>query len=178
VTLLLWNVILAIIWAIALGPLSLTNLLVGFAVGFVVLRIGWRIVPGSDGFSESNAYFEKAWQLVTFTLFFIRALTVANLRMAWYTVGPQSSMHPGIVAVPVRRMSEIEITTLANLITLTPGTLTVDVSPDQRTLFVHVMDARDPEHVRLEIREGFERRVIDLLRAGRSAPPSRGADDA
>jgi multicomponent Na+:H+ antiporter subunit E len=54
---------------------------------------------------------------------------------------------------------------LTNLITLTPGTLSLDVAADHRTLYVHVMDVEDPDTVRREIKEGFERKVLKALRS-------------
>ncbi len=60
--------------------------------------------------------------------------------------------------------SDVEITLLANLVTLTPGTLSLDVSEDRSTLFVHAMFVDDPDVLRREIKHGFERRVLELLR--------------
>ena len=91
-------------------------------------------------------------------------LVIANIRMARFTLGPLRDLRPGIVAVPLEEMSDMEITTLANLITLTPGTMTVDVSSDRRCLYVHCMDASDPDAIRREIKHGFERRVMEVLR--------------
>jgi multicomponent Na+:H+ antiporter subunit E len=85
--------------------------------------------------------------------------------MAWYTIMPLDRMRPGIVAVPLEEMSEVELLVLTNLITITPGTLTLDLSEDRRTLYVHAMDAADPDAVRRDIKKGFERKVLDALRS-------------
>jgi multicomponent Na+:H+ antiporter subunit E len=58
----------------------------------------------------------------------------------------------------------MEITFLANLITLTPGTLSLDVSDDRSVLYVHGMFVEDPQQMREQIKNGFERRVLELLR--------------
>ena len=58
----------------------------------------------------------------------------------------------------------ISRTFLANSITLTPGTLGLDVSEDRKTLYVHSMWVDDPDEVRREIKQGFERRVLELMR--------------
>ena len=60
---------------------------------------------------------------------------------------------------PLDLKSDAGITVLANLITLTPGTLSLDVSPDRKTLFVHALHVEDPDAFRREVKEGFERRV-------------------
>ncbi len=110
-----------------------------------------------------------AWRLDGLSL--LMALLVTGVGsliclVAGGTMGsPLQSMRTGIVAVPMEHdLTDLEITTLANLISLTPGTLTLDVSADRRVLFVHAMDASDPEEVRREVKQGFERRVRGLLR--------------
>jgi len=68
------------------------------------------------------------------------------------------------VAVPLDARSDMEITLLANLITLTPGTLSLDVSDDRSVLYVHGMFVEDAQLMREQIKNGFERRVLELLR--------------
>jgi multicomponent Na+:H+ antiporter subunit E len=68
------------------------------------------------------------------------------------------------VAIPLDVETDVEITLLANLITLTPGTLSMDISDDRKVLYVHAMYVDDPEALRAEIKNGFERRVLEMLR--------------
>jgi multicomponent Na+:H+ antiporter subunit E len=67
------------------------------------------------------------------------------------------------VAVPLDVRSDAAITLLANVLTLTPGTLSVDVSTDRRTLYVHALVAPDPDALIREVKERFERRVRGVL---------------
>ena len=158
-----WNLLLAVLWATALDDLSPRGLLVGMVVGYLVLAAAWRL--GADRGGRGGAYFRKVAQTVGFAGWFIRELVVANVRMARYTISPLRTMRSGIVAVPIEHdLTDLEITTLANLVSLTPGTLTLDVSSDRRVLFVHAMDASNPDEVRREVKQGFERRVRGLLR--------------
>ena len=76
---------------------------------------------------------------------------------------PQQRMRPAIVAIPLDVRRDFEITLLANLITLTPGTLSLDVSSDKRVLYVHSMYVDDIDAFRREIKNGFERRVKELF---------------
>jgi len=73
-------------------------------------------------------------------------------------------MRPGIVAVPLDAETDAEITLLANLLTLTPGTLSLDVSADRRFLYVHMMYIEDADVARRQIKDGYERRVLEVLR--------------
>jgi multicomponent Na+:H+ antiporter subunit E len=73
-------------------------------------------------------------------------------------------MTPGVVAIPIRAKTDLEITLLANLISMTPGTLSLDVSEDRKTLYVHAMYVKDPQDLRDDITNNLERRVLEILR--------------
>ncbi len=78
----------------------------------------------------------------------------------------ESYVCPGVVAIPLDARTDAEITLLANLITLTPGSVSLDLSEDRRVLYVHAMyiDGGDVEAYRRSVKEGLERRVLELLR--------------
>ena len=103
---------------------------------------------------------------VLFAGFIMRELFLSTLRVAWEVMTPSKKRRQGIIAVPLAVQTDLEISLLANLITFTPGTLSLDVSSDRSVLYVHTMFLDDPETLRREIKEGFERRVIDLVRGG------------
>ena len=154
-----WNLLLAVVWAVVLDDLSPSGLLIGFVAGYLVLFAASRLGLGG------RAYFHKVFAAVAFLLWFARELTIANFRMMRFTVSPLRAMTPGIVAVPLDEgLSDLEITTLASLVSLTPGTLSLDVTPDRRTLYVHAMDASDPDAVRADVKDGFEARIKGILR--------------
>ena len=101
---------------------------------------------------------------IRFSGFFLWQLILSNLRVAYDVITPRLYMRPGIVAVPLDAQTDEEITLLANLITLTPGTLSLGVSEDRRTLYVHAMFVDSPDRVRDSIKNGFERRLLELIR--------------
>ena len=98
-----------------------------------------------------------------FFFFFLRELVVSNLRVAYDVLTPTDYMRPGVIAVPLDAHTDGEITLLANLISLTPGSLSLDVSTDRRVLYVHMMYLDDPEQAREQIKY-FESRLLELLR--------------
>lgn len=153
----LLNLILALVWTAVTGEDELANLLIGFGVGYLVLL--WL-----QPLLGRSAYFGKVPQALGFLLFYLWELLVSNLRVAWDVITPRAYRCPAIVAVPLDAETDLEITLLANLLTLTPGTLSIDVSSDRRVLYVHSMFGEDPAAVRQEIKESFERRVLALLR--------------
>jgi len=159
--LLIWNILLAVLWAAMMEDFSLTSLSVGFALGFFVLLIARPLF-------REGGYFRDFTEIVGLAGYFVIELVLANLRMAYFVVMPLNRLRPGVIAVPLEPMTDSEMTVLANLITLTPGTLSLDASRDpetgRRILYVHVMHYRDADEVRDSIKNGFERRVLEAMR--------------
>jgi multicomponent Na+:H+ antiporter subunit E len=156
-TMLAANLMLALVWIAMSGEFSAANFTLGFVFGYFALLVSRR----STG---PTTYFGRTWRLIAFIGFYLRELALANLRVAYDVVTPTHHMHPGIVAVPLEARTDAEITLLANLLTMTPGTLSLDVSDDRTTLYVHGMFVGDHDEFRREIKDGFERRVLELLR--------------
>jgi len=94
---------------------------------------------------------------------FVAELCLSAVRVARDTIDPRMDFRPAIIAVPLDVEQDLEIMLLANMISLTPGTLSVDVSKDRTTLYLHVMNVDDPEDLRREIKDGFERRIKEAL---------------
>lgn len=95
---------------------------------------------------------------------FVYELVAPSFQVAWDVVTPRHLAKPGIIAVPLDARTDLEITVLANLICLTPGTLSLDVSADRRVLWVHCMFIDDPDESRQALKDVMERRVIEALR--------------
>jgi multicomponent Na+:H+ antiporter subunit E len=151
----LWNVLLALIWASLNGEFSLTNLLAGFVLGYAVLWLMQAVIGQST-------YFTKMGQGLELALFFLKELIVANFSVAYYVLAPRDRMRPAVQAIPLEPAKDISITLLANMITLTPGTLSLDVSPDRKYLFIHNIAVTDLEQSRKQIKETFERRILEV----------------
>jgi multicomponent Na+:H+ antiporter subunit E len=151
------NLLLALIWSFAWADTSPSVFAVGFLLAYGVLFV-FRPVLGRTG------YFRKLPQLIRLAGFVLYELVLSSLRIAWDVVTPRAFRDPGIVAVPLDAESDLEIAVVANLVTLTPGTLSLEVSEHPRVLYVHSMFARDPDAVRSGIKRRFEAPVLELLR--------------
>jgi multicomponent Na+:H+ antiporter subunit E len=151
------NSALALIWAAITGNFSLGNLIAGFLLGYLTLFAVRR------EFGPST-YFAKVQQVLGFTGYFIWELLRANIRVVYYVLSPRLRMQPRVVEVPLETCNDIEITILANVISLTPGTLSLDVSKDGCYLYIHFIHAPDADAARREIKTGFERLVLSVLR--------------
>ena len=135
-----FNILLAFGSCALLGGFNLANLLGGFLIGFVTLSLTARLI------------FYFAWEL-----------TVSSLQVAWDVITPVQKSRPAIVAIPLDITDHKQISVLAHLISLTPGSLSLDVSRDARFLYVHGMFVDDPDKFRVHIKSGLERRVREAM---------------
>ncbi|GIT89670.1 cation:proton antiporter [Jannaschia pagri] len=157
-SLFLLNIILAISWAALTGTFTLPGLGVGFVVGFLSL---WVVQPLFK--EQGGGYFVKVWRWVRLIVLFHYELVVSSLSVAWDVLTPRHRARPGILAVPLKAKGEAEVLLVTNLISLTPGTLSLDVTEDCNTLFVHAMFADDPDKIASDIENGMERWVREAL---------------
>jgi multicomponent Na+:H+ antiporter subunit E len=97
-------------------------------------------------------------------LLFLRELILSAMQVAWIVLRPKLRIRPAIIAHPLTVTTDAQITLLANMITLTPGTLSVDVSADRKTLYVHAIDVESKEALIGSIAAGFERKILEVLR--------------
>ena len=155
--LLLVNVLLALAWAAVSGSFSLGNLLFGFVLAALALSL-IREQVGSVG------YFSRLRRVASLFVLFVYELVLSGFRVAVLVLSPNMNLKPGIFAYSLKVDRDLEITLLANLITLTPGTLSVDVSPDRSTLYIHALDCADPDQIRRDIADGFERKILEAFR--------------
>jgi multicomponent Na+:H+ antiporter subunit E len=149
---LLGSILLALAWAALQGEISLANLVVGYVVGYAVLA-----VLGRGGVIPSTLVSRTAHAL-ELAGFFAWELLIANFRVAADVVSGHR-IEPAVVGIPLDVTSDGEILLLSMLINITPGSVTIDLSDDRRTLYVHVMHMKSAEATRREIKDGFERHV-------------------
>jgi multicomponent Na+:H+ antiporter subunit E len=97
-------------------------------------------------------------------LLFVKELILSALKVAWLVLQPKISIRPAIIAYPLTVTTDAQITLLANMITLTPGTLSVDVSEDRRTLYIHAIDVASKDALIGDIAAGFETKILGVLR--------------
>ncbi|WP_117237959.1 Na+/H+ antiporter subunit E [Thermus sediminis] len=154
----LLNLLLALIWAAISGSVSATNLSIGFLVGYVLIWL-------ADPLLGSGRYARQVFVVLGFLAFFVKELVLSSLRVARdvLSLDYERRVSPGIVAIPLDLKSNLAITLLANTISLTPGTLSLDVSEEDRVLYIHSMYVSSPEAVREEIKGELERRVREVV---------------
>jgi multicomponent Na+:H+ antiporter subunit E len=150
---LLGSILLALAWAAMEGEITLVNLLVGYGFGYVILALLARggVLPSTLA--------SKTGRAAGLAVFLVWELILANVRVALDVLRPRTAISPAVIAIPLDVTSDGEILLLSMMINITPGSVTIDLSDDRQTLYVHVMHMRSAEESRREIKEGFERRV-------------------
>lgn len=151
------NLILAFVWAALNGGIGLPSLIVGFLIGYLVLFILQPLFGNSR-------YCGKLLDGAQLVIFFIYELIVSSIKVAWDVLTPMQRSRPAVVAVPLDACSDAEVTVLANLVSLTPGSLSIDISDDRSHLLVHAMFVDNPEKFKEEIKNGMEKRVLETMR--------------
>ena len=151
-------IVLALIWGAITGTFSGLNLLLGAGIGTVaVLLLRKNLGPPRR--------LRQLRNIAALAVLFLYELGVSAVRVAIVVLTPnlKAALQPAIVAFPLSVTSNAEITLLANLITLTPGTLSVDVSEDRRFLYVHALAYGSRESLIADIAGGFEAKVREVF---------------
>jgi len=144
------NLTLAFVWCLLQDEFSLQQFIIGYVVGAGIMLFFVRVF-------HEELYFRKVGMGVRLLGFFLKELLVANWAVVKLVLAPRLKARSGIIAYPLELQNDILITLLANMITLTPGTLSVEISPDRHFLFIHVLDIADIEEEKRKIKDGFER---------------------
>ncbi|WP_028298168.1 Na+/H+ antiporter subunit E [Olivibacter sitiensis] len=155
----LMNLLLAFIWVALTGVLYFSNFYFGFLLGFFILWLMNR-----DG--EDHRYFNRVPRIISFVLYFVYEMIKANIEVAYGVLSPKFHMQPAIVKYPLHASSDFEVNMLATIISLTPGSLIMDISEDKKVLYIHVMHLKnnDRELFIQKIERVYERRLLEIIR--------------
>ena len=152
----LLNLLLALAWAALTGSFQPVDLLFGFALGYLVLWVITRL-------GKPTGYFKQIPLVLGLLGYFLLDLLRANLRMAGIILSRKMKLRPAVIAVPLILTSEPAIILFSSLITLTPGTLSLDISTDRRMIYIHTVYLNDPRQFSQQLIEGYENRLKELL---------------
>lgn len=152
------NLILAFVWAALNGGIGLSSLIVGFLIGYLVLFVLQPLLG-------ANRYCGKLFDGLVLVIYFLYELVVSSLKVAWDVVTPIQRSKPALVAIPLDAKTDAEVTVLANLVSLTPGSLSIDISEDRSHLLVHAMFVDDPYAFKSDVKRGMEKRVLEAMRS-------------
>lgn len=148
---------LILTWVLLVGELSLGILLLGACLSVVIVRMTAGFWPGRPRIRSYGKAF-------AYLLLVIRDIVVANVQVAMIVLfRPVASLNSCWIVVPLELQSQEAIAVFAGTITLTPGTVSCDVSRDGKSLLVHCLDAPDPEAVVHEVKTRYEARLKEIF---------------
>lgn len=150
------NLLLAALWCAVAGGFTAAQFGAGFLLGFLTLWAARPLFP-------NNGYFLRLPRLIRLALVFLWELVVSSFKVAADVLSLQPGNRPGIVAVPIRTRTETGTLLLSSLISLTPGSLSLDLSEEGDVLYVHAMFVDDPDAFRAEVRDTLEAPVLEAL---------------
>ena len=147
---------LLLLWLFLVGPPSSQEMAAGAGVALLLALVP---LPGASVYGEFSLMPKKVLYALRFLVYFLVAVVKSNLDVAFRVLSPRLPINPGIVRVKTSLTSSLGRLILANSITLTPGTITVDIQGEN--LFIHWINiqAADIEEATRKIVTDFERRL-------------------
>jgi multicomponent Na+:H+ antiporter subunit E len=134
----------------------------GVVISGIIVLVSRPLYAGDEALSTTRIRpLRRAWRFLVLFLVFLWELSLSAFRVARIVLKPTLEVRPGIIAYPLDVRTDREITALANLITLTPGTLSLDVSDDEKTLYVHaiMIEGENGAETIREIKGALEKHV-------------------
>jgi multicomponent Na+:H+ antiporter subunit E len=136
---------------------GILHFLTGYIVGMILVFIMRR-------FFKTPFYLQKLYAIGKLLLVFIKELILSSIFVIRYVVSPRMTFTPGIFSLKTKLKGDLEITVISLLITLTPGSVVIEVSPDGRFLYVHAMHMTETENSVLKTLHAFENAIMEVTR--------------
>jgi len=163
--------LMTLAWAGLQGSFGGGTLLLGVLFSAAVLYLSQPLFApeGPQPESERRRPLLRGWRVLVLILVFLRELVFSAVQVVWYVLRPSLNIRPAVIEYPLNVQTDREITTLANMISLTPGTLSMDVAPDRSALYIHAItvSTADGQEVIDGIKSSLEKHV------GRALGPYR-----
>lgn len=151
-----YTAFLAVGWMVLHERYAVGEFIVGYVIGAAIVLLHGKFWPGT-------IHIKHPGRLLQLALTFVVDLIVANVIVAWTVVRPRLDIQPAFLILPLALDDDFRITLLANMISLTPGTLSVDIAPDRAALYIHCLDCRDGAGTVERIKERFEKPLREAI---------------
>lgn len=153
----LLNVFIAFVWMFLSNSFSAATFIIGYILGLVMLFMLRR-------FFSTRFYMERVVAVAKLLLLFLKELIVSNIAVLRVILKPKMDIKPAIFELETKLTQDWEITLLSMLITLTPGTVVINISEDRTKLYVHTLDLEDVDNAVNSIRNTFEKAIMEVSR--------------
>ncbi|MFC9708316.1 Na+/H+ antiporter subunit E [Paenibacillus sp. NPDC056933] len=151
------NLIIAFVW------MFLNNAWngVGFIIGYL---LGLLLIGGMRRFFPERFYVVRVWAIIKLIALLFKELVRASIEVIRQIVKPKLDIRPGIFSYQTQLSSDWEVTLLCLMISLTPGSLPLEVSGNQRKLYIHALDIKDEQKMSDDIKNTFEKAIMEVTR--------------
>ena len=154
---LLLNFFIALVWMFMSTSFTASTFIIGFLIGLLLIIMTRR-------FFTERLYIWRLWATFKLALLFFKEMILSNISVLQVILRPKLNLQPMIFALPTDLEHDWEITLLSSLITLTPGTVVLYVSDDQRMLYIHAIDVDDVDDAIDSIKNTFEKAIKEVSR--------------
>lgn len=152
----LFSVFLWLVWLLLNNTVAPGQLLLGAILALVLPLFTIRFWP-------DRPRLRKPLKLLRYIAVLLWDIILANLTVARLILGPTARLRPAFIRLPLELRNEFAIVMLANTISLTPGTVSSDLSPDRRTLLIHALDVEDPAQAIARIKQRYEKPLQEIF---------------
>lgn len=153
----LLNFFLAFTWMFITDSFSASGFLIGYLLGLLIIILMRR-------FFSHRLYLSRVWAIVSLFCLFLKELVLSSFQVVYLVIQPKLTITPAIFELDTELESDWEVSLLSALITLTPGTLVIGISDDQKRLYIHAIDFDNIDEAVSSIKNTFERAILEVSR--------------
>ncbi|ETX10541.1 cation:proton antiporter [Marinomonas ushuaiensis DSM 15871] len=150
------SLLLFTVWLLLNNSISAGHIVLAV---FFAITIPWLV----SGMRDEHPKILKPWLAIRYVLMVMKDILTANVEVALLIIGPIKKLNPGFVAVPINIDSDLGITLLASTVSLTPGTVSAEVSKDKSWLYVHALHLDNEEELILSIKQRYEMPIKEIF---------------
>ncbi|MEO2203786.1 Na+/H+ antiporter subunit E [Paenibacillus pabuli] len=151
------NLIIAFVWMFLNNSWNGVGFLIGYLLGLLLIGSMRRFFP-------QRFYIVRVWAILKLLFLLFKELIRASIEVIRQIIKPRLEIRPGIFTYRTQLSSDWEVTFLCLLISLTPGSLPLEISGNQRKLFIHALDIKDEQKMRDDIKNTFEKAIMEVTR--------------
>ncbi|WP_405156537.1 Na+/H+ antiporter subunit E [Paenibacillus sp. FSL K6-0108] len=151
------NLIITFVWMFLNNAWNGVGFLTGFLLGLLLIGSMRRFFP-------QRFYIVRVWAIIKLIVLLFKELVRASIEVIRQIVKPKLDIRPGIFTYQTQLSSDWEVTLLCLLISLTPGSLPLEISGNQRKLFIHALDIKDEQKMSDDIKNTFEKAIMEVTR--------------
>jgi len=150
------SLLLFVVWLLLNNSFSAGHITLA---AFFAITIPWLVT----GMRDEHPKIRKPWLAVRYFFMVLKDILVANIEVALLIIGPIKKLKPGFVAIPINLDSDLGITILASTVSLTPGTVSAEISKDRAWLYIHALHLDNEEELISSIKQRYEKPIKEIF---------------